>query len=92
MYFMELRNEALKDMCWWNKCFRAGKSCGGYPGSTAILERSRRHVTIDVKSRKLLVYVPPRQRIINTRRKFQKIRSLATSRACREQMEDVDVL
>ena len=66
--------------------------CRGYPGSTGILEISRRHASIDAKSRKSLVYKPIRQRIISPGLKSQRSRRLANSRACREQMEDVDVL
>ena len=59
---------------------------------TGILERVRRHALIDEKSMKSLVYTPPGKRIILPRRKLQRSIILATLRACREQMKDVDLL
>ena len=79
MSFLELQNEALKGIFWLNKCCRSGNSCGDFPGSTGILERARIHALVDAKSKKFLVYTPPRQLIIPPRRKSQRNRILATS-------------
>ena len=92
MSLLDFCNEALKGVCWWNNCCSMVKSCGGSPRLTGILERIRRHASIDTKSSKSLVYTPPRQRIIPPGHKLQRSRSLEMSHFRQGQMEDVGVL
>ena len=92
MSLLALQNKALKGMFWRNKCCSAGKSYGGSPGLAGISERTVRHASIDAKSRKSLVYTPPRQHIIPPERKLQRSRILETSRVRQRNMEDVEVL
>ena len=78
MLFLVLWNESLKDMYWLNKCRSEGKSCGDPPGLVGIPEKAIRHASIDEKPRNLIMYVPPRQRIIPPRQKSHRSRSLET--------------
>ena len=59
-----LWDKDLKGVFWWNKFRSAGNPYRGSPGLTGLSERARRHASIDAKSRKLLVYVQHRQKIL----------------------------